>query len=763
MIILFILAPLLASILAIPLCRYGGRAAGPLLAAVPAALTGYLVYLVLQGGAPAISIPWAPLADLAFSFRADGLTRLFGLLIAGIGTLIVLYAAAYFDDADKRGRFLAYLFLFMASMLGVVFADHAVALFIFWEMTGIASYLLIGFERHKAVARQAALQALLTTGAGGLALLAGLILLGNAAGSLELQTILNTPDLALHPHYPAIVLLIVAGAAAKSAQFPLHFWLPNAMAAPTPASAYLHSSTMVKAGIYLLARLNPALGGTDLWCGLLTILGGATMVVGAWLSLQRPALKSMLAYSTITALGTLTLCIGIGTPLALKAFAAFLLVHALYKAALFMTAGSVIHATHESDSNVLGGLGRAMPVTAFAAMVAALSMAGLPPLFGFIGKETLYEALLAAPLWAGILAGAALFANAANVYVAFMSGVSPFWKRPGDHDPATGEGAAGLWLGPLVLAGLSLGLGLFPYLVSGLVISPAAGDTLGEPVAVSLKLWHGFNTALLMSGVTLLLGLIALALRPLFGRAARGLAPVYRFGPEGWYDGSIKAMLWTSATQTRLLQHGYLRYYLLAVIVCVVGMSLSLLPLQGRRTALMLSEVRAHELMIVVMIAIGALALTRATSRFAALACLGVVGYGVALLYVFYGAPDLAKTQIIVESLSVVLFALLAAAMPGFRNLAPAYVRRRDAILAAAAGTLMGLLVYFTLAAERAPSVADFYRATSLPEAHGRNVVNVILVDFRALDTLGEITVLAVAAFGAQALLRRRGRGKARS
>jgi len=285
---------------------------------------------------------------------------------------------------------------------------------------------------------------------------------------------------------------------------------------------------------------------------------------------------------------------------------------------------------------------------------------------------------------------------------------------------------------------------------------------MGSAMEIKLKLWHGVNTALLLSIATLLLGLIAVFLRHFLQRSATGLAPLYRLGPEGGYHGAVTSMLWFSRLQTSFLQHGYLRYYLLVVIACVIGMACRVLPYEGRTSAYLLADVRGHELIIVGMIAVAAIALTRVESRFGALACLGVVGYGMALLYVFYGAPDLAKTQIIVESLSVVLFALLAAAMPGFKSLAPVSVRRRDAALGALTGSLMGLLVYFTLATGQERSVSDFYREYSLPLAHGRNVVNVILVDFRALDTLGEITVLAVAAFGAQALMRRRRARKAR-
>jgi len=745
-----------------PVTRLAGRASGWLCAAVPALAFLFLLYLVGPLGGPAhvhqLAIPWVPAAGLDLNFRLDALSISFGLLITGIGALICLYADGYFQGDPRRGRFMAYLFLFMAAMLGLVFADNVILLFVYWELTSIASYLLIGFENRKESSRASALQALLATGAGGLALLAGLILLGNAAGSYNFSDIIAAEGLSSHPHYVAIVLLVLAGAATKSAQFPFHFWLPNAMAAPTPASAYLHSSTMVKGGVYLLARLSPALGDSDLWFWLVVGLGAATMLVGGWLSLQQTALKPMLAYSTVTALGTLVLCIGLGTPASIAAFKVFLFVHAFYKAALFMVAGTLIHKTHETNFEKLGGLGPAMPYTRASALLAALSMAGLPPLLGFVGKESVYEVVLHAPAATMLLVAIAVLANVANVYVAVAVGVLPFWRARGDHDAVKGEASLALWLGPAALGALGLLAGLFPGLLGGHIMNPSGSLVLGGDLGLKLKLWHGINAAFLLSGVTLALGAVIIAYRgPWRGKTAP-LAALDRYGPEAAYNGAVAAMVWLSKWQTRLLQHGYLRYYLLVVLMCLITVVAVSVPLEVPADAYDPVPVVFHEMLTVVLIALAALGLTQMHSRFGALACLGVVGYGAALLYVYYGAPDLAKTQIVVESLAVVFFALLAAAMPGFKDLSPRSVRRRDAAVAAIAGGLMGVLVYTTLAADQSQTVAQFYRANSLSLAHGRNVVNVILVDFRALDTLGEITVLAVAAFGARALLRLRNR-----
>lgn len=761
---LIIVAPFLAAASLPLLPRSPGRAAGWVCALVPAVSFAYLLHHLLhlpeRESAYLFSLSWAPAAGLDLNLRFDGLSIAFGLLITGIGTLVCLYAGAYFEGDPRRGRFLAFLLLFMGAMLGTVFADNVLVLFVFWELTSVASYLLIGFEHGSERARNAALQALLTTGAGGLAMLAGLVLLGNAAGSFDLTEILSAADLRHHPHYVAIVLLILAGAATKSAQFPFHFWLPNAMAAPTPASAYLHSSTMVKAGVYLLARLSPALGGTDLWFWLLVGLGSATMLAAGWLTLRQTELKPMLAYSTIVALGTLVLCIGLGTPVAIKAFKVFLFVHAFYKAALFMVAGAIIHETHETRVERLGGLGRAMPATALSALAAALSMAGLPPMLGFVGKESVYESVLHAPILVVPLAVIAVLANITNVYVAVAVGLLPFWRGHGSHPRAEHDVPVAMWAGPAVLGALGLLAGLYPGVLGHAILSPGGSTVLGEELPFTLKLWHGINTALLLSLATLAAGLAIVLLRRPWRSAAEWLRPLDCIGPEAAYRGALQGMLWTSRSVTGLMQHGYLRYYLLVVLVCLIAAVAGALQLQIRPGAFDPVDLRIHEMITVAVIAMAALATTRIRSRFGALACLGVVGYGIALLYVYYGAPDLAKTQIVVESLTVVFFALLAAAMPGFDELTTRSVRRRDAVIAAIAGSLMGVLVYSTLASGQTQPLAHFYREHSLPDAHGQNVVNVILVDFRALDTLGEITVLAVAAFGAHALIRLRNRRK---
>ena len=378
-----------------------------------------------------------PALGVNLSFTVDGLSLLFALLISGVGALVLVYAGGYLAGSPQLGRLYAFLLFFMASMLGLVLADNLLLLFVFWELTSLSSYLLIGFDHERAEARAAALQALLVTGGGSLALLAGFLLLGQVGGSLELSALLSRPGaVTAHLLYVPILLLVLAGAFTKSAQFPFHFWLPAAMAAPTPVSAYLHSATMVKAGVYLLARLSPVLGGTDFWVWLVTVTGSATMLVGAYLALRQSDLKLILAYSTVSALGVMTSLLGLGGALAVRAALAFLLGHALYKGALFLVAGALDHQTGTRDVDRLAGLARAMPITALAAGLAALSMAGIPPLFGFIAKELSYEATLHAPASAWVTA-AAVLANALLVAAAGLAGLKPFLGKalppPGRH------------------------------------------------------------------------------------------------------------------------------------------------------------------------------------------------------------------------------------------------------------------------------------------------------------------------------------------
>ena len=734
---------------------------GWLVALLPLAVTlafASLIDDVANAGAVTLRLPWVESLGVTLAFNVDGLALLFALIIGGIGTLVVLYASSYFGAGDDTGRFYAIILLFMVSMLGTVTADNVITLFVFWELTSITSYLLIGFKHDKAESRNAALQALLVTGAGGLALLAGLILLGVAGGSYDFTALLNGDvDIRTHALYGPIVVLVLLGAFTKSAQVPFHFWLPGAMAAPTPVSAYLHSATMVKAGVYLLARLTPLLGGTALWVGALGITGGLTMLVGAYLALQHRDLKRILAYSTVSALGTLVLLIGLGTTLALKAALVFLLGHALYKGALFMVAGSIDHATGTRDVARLGGLRRVMPVTALAGGLAALSMAGLPPFLGFVGKEIIYESTLNQTAVV-LVTGAALLANTLTVVAAGMAAYGPFWGAPGKavSDKAH-EVAPAMWLGPVVLAGLGLAAGLFVGQVGTALITPALSAVRGEPTTAKLALWHGLNLMLLLSAVTVGGGALLYTVRRRLEWTPRIETFVERWGPQSWYPRAIDALFTIARVQTRVLQHGRMRYYLL-VIILAASLLAGAAWLRGAVSIATpeVSSVWVHELGLGTLILLATVAVLRASTRLAAVAALGVIGFSIGLIYLLFGAPDLAMTQFAVETLTVILLVLVLYRLPRFAQFSTRASRLRDAVIALGFGALMTVVVMTVTASPVSSTLADYFVENSVLLAQGRNVVNVILVDFRALDTFGEVTVLAIAALGVFALIKLR-------
>jgi len=735
-------------------------ATGWVLAVPVLAVTCYFAALlptVSAGGVITVSQPWIPSLGIELAFRVDGWSLLFLLLIGGIGALILIYGGGYLHGHRHEGRFFGFILLFMASMLGLVASDNLILMFVFWELTSVSSYLLIGFNHENKESRAAALQALLVTGGGGLALLAGFVLLGQVGGSFSFSALLAKADAIRGSGlYLPILLLVLAGAFTKSAQVPFHFWLPSAMAAPTPVSAYLHSATMVKAGIFLLGRFNPLLGGTDVWHHVVTGVGAATMLTGALLALPQTDLKRLLAYSTVSVLGTLTLLLGIGTTLAIKAAAVFLLVHSLYKGALFMIAGAVDHEAGTRDVRSLSGLIKFMPITAVAAGLAALSMAGFPPLLGFISKELLYEAQLQAPNAAMLIAAAGVCANVMMVAVAIVVGFRPFHGPPQVPAKAMHEPPVALWLGPLVLAVLGLVAGVFPGLVDKPLVGAAVSAIRAVETTVELKLWHGINPVLLLSIATVLAGVVLYTLRHRVRVLAAKLSPAARFGPERGYEFGLKGLVAVAGGQTRFLQHGYLRGYVLTILAVATALAgFALVKFGPVPLWVGFEDVRFHEVAIGALILAAALVGARARSRLAAVAALSVVGYGMALIYALFGAPDLALTQILVETLTLVLFVLVVVHLPRFSELSSRRRRLVDAIFAGAAGIVITLLVLKALQVETDERVSGYYAENAL-RAQGRNVVNVILVDFRALDTLGEIAVLGVAALGVFALIKLR-------
>ncbi|MGD8644735.1 MAG: putative monovalent cation/H+ antiporter subunit A, partial [Chromatiales bacterium] len=729
-------------------------------ALIPGALFVYFAgYLPVVGDGEALRVayPWIPGLNLELSFLLDGLSLLFALLITGIGFFVFAYAGRYLEGHRDLGRFYTILLLFMFSMLGLVLSDNLISLFVFWELTSITSYLLIGFNHEDAHARRCALQGLFVTVGGGLALLTGFVMLGIAAGSYELSEILTRGELLReHAWYLPMLLLIALGAFTKSAQVPFHFWLPNAMAAPTPVSAYLHSATMVKAGVYLLARLNPGLGGTEAWLYLLGLIGAATMFTGAFLAVRSTGYKQVLAYTTVKALGVLTMLIGVGTEIALTAALAYLLAHSLYKGGLFMVAGIVDHEAGAKDLLQVRGLRRAMPWTAAFATLAALSFAGVIPLFGFISKELYFAgALDAGGGLTAVLTIAALATAALVVAAAAIVALRPFFGPRLESPRPPHEAPPALLAGPAVLASLGLVFGLAPGLVEHGVLAAAISAVAGAPVTPKLALWHGINAPLLMSLGTLTAGAILYWQWGRFRRATQFIERWSRFGPERGYDATMAGLVALAGWQTRVLQNGYLRNYLLVTLLTLVGLvAYAMLTHHREFPDWVLADVRIYEYVIACVMLLAAWFSVTASNRLAAVALLGMVGFGVALVYVLFSAPDLGITQVLVETLTVVLLALVLFRLPAFQRFSSRAERVRDAAVALIVGGTFALLKLATLDTRLYDSISSYFVANSVPGGYGQNIVNVILVDFRALDTLGEIFVIGIAAVGVYAMLR---------
>jgi multicomponent Na+:H+ antiporter subunit A len=738
-----------------PLARYA-----PALGSA-AACAGFaaLVPAVADYQAIRLAWPWIPGLDVELSFLVDGLSLTFALLITGIGALVFAYAASYFEGHPKLVRLLTLLVLFELAMLGLVLADNLVLMFVFWELTTITSFLLVGFDHEKADARNKALQALLVTAAGGLALLAGILLIGAVAGTLEASALpALAATLKADPLYPAILTLVLLGAFTKSAQFPFHFWLPNAMAAPTPVSAYLHSATMVKAGIYLLARLTPALGGTGPWLWTLTIVGGVTAVLASIWALRQTDLKLTLAYTTVMALGTLTMFLGGASAIALAAAVTFLIVHAFYKAALFLAVGILDKKAGSRELGELGGLARPMWRTWLVVLLAAFSMAGFPPFLGFVGKELKYEGALAVASEPLLVVTFAVAANAMMVAVAGTVALKPFLGARTRAAAKAGEPPFAMWLGPAVLAAGGLLFGIAPELVGSALVNPTASFMIGDRVDKEFKLWHGINVPLMLSLLTFALGIVIyLALGPIRRRLAVAEASGL-WSAESAYERGLTAIKALAAWQTRVIQTGrHTQYFLcsMAVLAALLwgGLAMGGFALLPRA----LAPMSLIEFTMLALAAFGTVTTVVTRSRLLAILALGLVGSSVAAIFVFYGAIDVAMTQLLVETLIVVIVAVALLKLPRLTPSPGLEIRWGHLGVAVATGAGVSLALMAVLATELDRRVTAFFEAASYPEAFGRNIVNVILVDFRALDTLGEIAVVVVAALGAVALLRSKG------
>jgi multicomponent Na+:H+ antiporter subunit A len=742
-------APFVAALAAPSVHVIAGRAGAVLLALVPAAAMlafATLVPGVAAGERYAAGVDWLPAWGVRLSFMVDGLSLLFALLITGIGAFIILYAGGYMKGHPQAGRFTAYLFLFMGSMLGLVLADDVITLFVFWEGTSITSFLLIGFDHTRRASRRAALQALVITGAGGLCLLAGVLLMGQVTGSRALSDILASGEaLRGSALYLPVLLLVLGAAFTKSAQVPLHVWLPNAMEAPTPVSAYLHSATMVKAGVYLLMRLNPVLGDTVAWTTILPLFGGVTLLVGAVLAMRQTDLKLMLAYTTVASLGLLVLLTGIGTEGALVGAAAYLLAHSLFKGALFMVAGCIDHETGTRDVTRLGGLRTAMPVTFAAAAVAALSMGGLPPMFGFVAKEGLYLGLVDAGTT--IALAAAVAGNALMFAAGFQVGFGPFLGHPTETPKHAHEGPFELWAGPVVLGLAGLSAGLLTHATTALLVGPAAAAVAGGPVQPELHLVPTYvSTPLILSVVTIAAGLMLWRLAGPVRAAVAGVLAAVGWTFDRGFDQAIAGLVRLAAATTRLTQTGEMhRYVVVAIAAAAAALIVPMAVFDQWPSVPQLPALSFHAGAIVVLTAGGLVAVLIARSRLTAIVALGIQGFGVAVIYMLAGAPDLSFTQFMVETLSVVILTLVMTRLSlGERDHRPARQMVAHGALAGLVGLGFTLVLLAVVAVPFDRRLTDFYDAYARTIAHGRNIVNVIIVDFRGLDTLGEIAVVMI-------------------
>ncbi|MCC1492976.1 monovalent cation/H+ antiporter subunit A [Cognatishimia sp. F0-27] len=755
---LIALAPFIGALLPGLMIR-AGRTVCAISTAVPTviALTMLMVLApaVLRGEVIQAEVDWLPQLGLSASFFLDGLGLLFASMILGVGLLITLYARFYLSGEDPMGQFYTYLLLFQGAMLGIVISDNILLLLVFWELTSLSSFLLIGYWKHLPEGRQGARMALAVTGAGGLAMIGGMLILGNIAGSYNLTDILQAGDAIRSSEWylPALILILL-GAFTKSAQFPFHFWLPHAMAAPTPVSAYLHSATMVKAGVFLMARMWPVLSGTDAWFYIVATTGLVTMVLGALIALFKDDLKALLAFSTVSHLGLLTMLLGFGTQAAAVAAVFHIINHLTFKAALFMTAGIVDHETHTRDIKRLGGLRHLMPITFLIGTVAALSMAGIPLFNGFLSKEMMLEEAshtdwfsspYAVPVMATIgalLSVAYSFRFVSHVFLGPVRDDYP--HKP--HDPPFG-----MWAAPALLVVLVIVIGVAPFLAEGIVTAAASAVT-GADLHPHLKIWHGVTPALWMSVIAVVGGAVLLALH---GPLDKIWAAAPRPEAKAIFDRLMAAIVALSRGITEIGHNGAISRYLAIFTAASVGLGWVAYASSG------LSAPTRGLLPVEPVIAVGWIMLVVATvsvvvmhhHRFRALVLLGIIGLSISAGFAYLSAPDLALTQISVETVTIMLLLLALHFMPKLTpRESPTGLKFRDAVIALGAGGGVGALAYAFMMRD-IETISDYHVANSYEGGGGTNVVNVILVDFRGYDTFGEIIVLGIAGLVIYALM----------
>jgi multicomponent K+:H+ antiporter subunit A len=716
------------------------------------------------------SVPWLPALGLDFGFRMDGLAWLFALLVGGIGALVVLYAAWYLDPQDPARRFFVFLLLFMGAMLGVVLADNLILLVVFWELTSLSSFLLIGYWHRREDAREGARMALAITGAGGLCLLAGVLLIGHIVGDFRLDVVLRSGDLIRnHALYETALALVLLGAFTKSAQFPFHFWLPHAMAAPTPVSAYLHSATMVKAGVFLLARLYPALGQSEAWFWAVSLVGLTTLVLGAYIAIFKHDLKGLLAYSTISHLGLITLLFGLDEPLAVVAGVFHIINHATFKAGLFMSAGIIDHETGTRDMRRINGLFKYMPFTATLGMVAAAAMAGVPLMNGFLSKEMFFAETVtkdAHGMLDWLLPTGATVAGIFSVAYSIRFVHDVFFNgEPVDLPKTPHEAPFFMRLPVLLLVLLCITVGLLPALTVGPTLALAAQAALhgapGLPLpSYTLAVWHGLNLPLAMSVIAVVGGTLLYFGLQRFINLHRvvNLPLLWKKGGRDVFVAAQTAGLAAARGLTEALQTGSLQRYLALLVLMALAAGawpfLRADALPAGAPALHLEGLSAGAGIVAAIglaAALGCVVLHR--RRMTALLLLAVVGLVVCLAFVHLSAPDLALTQLLVEMVTTILMMLALAWLPNEGPPEHSRARQvRDAAIAIAAGLGVAALVWLVLG-RPFDSISPYFLSHALPEGGGANVVNVIIVDFRGFDTLGEITVMGLAALVIHALL----------
>ncbi|SET77187.1 multisubunit potassium/proton antiporter, PhaA subunit /multisubunit potassium/proton antiporter, PhaB subunit [Pseudomonas sp. NFR09] len=776
--IVLLLLPFIGSCLA-ALLPHNARNTESLLAGLVALVGTIQVALlypqIAHGGVIREEFMWLPSLGLNFVLRMDGFAWLFSMLVLGIGTLVSLYARYYMSPDDPVPRFFAFFLAFMGAMLGLVISGNLIQIVFFWELTSLFSFLLIGYWHHRADARRGAYMALMVTGAGGLCLLAGVMFLGHIVGSYDLDQVLAAGEqIRAHSLYPVMLALVLIGALSKSAQFPFHFWLPHAMAAPTPVSAYLHSATMVKAGVFLLARLWPSLSGSEEWFWIVGGAGALTLLLGAYCAMFQNDLKGLLAYSTISHLGLITLLLGLNSPLAAVAAVFHILNHATFKASLFMAAGIIDHESGTRDIRKLSGLVRLIPFTATLAMVASASMAGVPLLNGFLSKEMFFAetVFITSTAWVEFaLPLIATIAGTFSVAYALRFTVDVFFGPTATNLPHTPHEPPRWMRAPVeLLVFTCLLVGIFPAQVVGSILAAAALPVVGGVLPeYSLAIWHGWNAPMIMSLVAMSGGVVLyLLLRKQLKRGRFKYPPVISYfnGKRGFERSLVVMMRGVRRIEKRISTKRLQTQLFLLVLVAVIGGMIPMLNSGlswGDRPKIPGSIVFVTLWLLAIACALGA-AWQAKYHRLAALTMVSVCGLMTCVTFVWFSAPDLALTQLVVEVVTTVLILLglrwlprrIEEVSPLPSSLRKARIRRlRDFLLSTVVGGGMALLSYAMLTRQTPNDISSFYLSRALPEGGGSNVVNVMLVDFRGFDTLGEITVLGAVALTVYALLRR--------